>query len=103
MSRTRCHALIRTWRALADIATIALLQQRALDQHAVHNQQLQNALDSRVHIEQAKGIIANRQGITTDAAFQVLRSRARAANQKLSDVARAIATSPPSAPWPPDS
>ncbi|MGI5171263.1 ANTAR domain-containing protein [Spirillospora sp. CA-253888] len=85
-------------RALADISTIALLQQRNLDQQTVLNQQLQIALDSRIHIEQAKGIIASRQGITTDAAFQVLRARARATNQKLADLAHAIATSTPRLP-----
>ncbi|MFI6515369.1 ANTAR domain-containing protein [Spirillospora sp. NPDC050679] len=85
-------------RALADIATIALLQQRNLDQQTILNRQLQIALDSRIHIEQAKGIIASRQGITTDAAFQVLRTHARATNQKLADLARAIAVSTPHPP-----
>ncbi|MFC9970470.1 ANTAR domain-containing protein [Spirillospora sp. NPDC127200] len=85
-------------RALADIATIALLQQRALDQHTVLNRQLQTALDSRVYIEQAKGIIAGRQAITTEAAFQVLRDRARTTNRKIVDVARAIATGTPPPP-----
>ncbi|MFB4319898.1 ANTAR domain-containing protein [Actinomadura sp. 21ATH] len=91
-------------RALADIATIALLQQRAMDQQAILNHQLQTALDSRVYIEQAKGIIATRQGITTDAAFQVLRKRARSTNRKLADIARAIATDtvPPPTPERPE-
>ncbi|MFC9973883.1 ANTAR domain-containing protein [Spirillospora sp. NPDC127200] len=87
-------------RALTDVATIALLQQRALDSHALLNEQLQTALDSRVHIEQAKGIIATQRGITTDAAFQVLRDRARATNRKLTDLARAIASGTAARPGP---
>ncbi|GAA2605538.1 GAF and ANTAR domain-containing protein [Actinomadura fulvescens] len=85
-------------RALADVTTIALLQRHALVREVTLNGQLQTALDSRVHIEQAKGIIATRQGITTDAAFEILRARARATNQKIADLARGITdttTDPP--------
>ena len=52
--------------------------------------QLQFALDSRIIIEQAKGMMAGRHGMTPDAAFEVLRSYARANQLKFRDVARDI-------------
>ena len=73
--------------ALADVATIAILQHRA--GVAVHRltEQLQEALDSRVAIEQAKGVIAERAHISTDEAFSRLRTYARSHNLRLADVA----------------
>jgi GAF domain-containing protein len=76
--------------ALADIATIGILQERAIRQGEVVNEQLQTALNSRVVIEQAKGVIAERAGLPMDVAFDRLRRYARASNQKLSDVARRL-------------
>jgi AmiR/NasT family two-component response regulator len=52
--------------------------------------QLQTALDSRVVIEQAKGILGERLGMDVDAAFQVMRGHARTHNRNIHDVARAI-------------
>ena len=76
--------------AMADVATIGLLQQRELDRaHAVQGQ-LQRALQTRIGIEQAKGIISERRGIEMDAAFALLRSYSRNHNQKLHDVARDV-------------
>lgn len=76
--------------ALADVATISLLQQRTTQRTTVLNEQLQTALNSRVLIEQAKGKLAERQGIDMEQAFTALRSYARAHNRRLSDVARAF-------------
>ena len=76
--------------AMADVATIGLLQQRELDRaHAVEGQ-LQRALQTRIGIEQAKGIISAQEGIQMDAAFGLLRRYSRDHNQKLHDVARDI-------------
>jgi transcriptional regulator with GAF, ATPase, and Fis domain len=73
---------------MADIAAIALLQERTVRQaHGVVGQ-LQGALNSRVIIEQAKGVLAERAQIGVDAAFARLRAHARAHNLHLSDVAR---------------
>jgi len=78
--------------AMADVATIGLLQQRELDRaHAVEGQ-LQRALQTRIGIEQAKGIISERMGIPMDAAFALLRGYSRNHNQKLHNAARDIVT-----------
>ncbi|MFF8532956.1 GAF and ANTAR domain-containing protein [Streptomyces sp. SAS_267] len=76
--------------ALADVATISLLQQRSTQRSTVLNEQLQTALNSRVLIEQAKGKLAERQSIDMERAFTTLRGYARAHNRRLSDVARAF-------------
>jgi transcriptional regulator with GAF, ATPase, and Fis domain len=76
--------------ALADVATISLLQQRSSHRSTVLNEQLQTALNSRILIEQAKGKLAERQNIDMERAFTTLRGYARAHNRRLSDVARAF-------------
>ncbi|WTW95883.1 GAF and ANTAR domain-containing protein [Streptomycetaceae bacterium NBC_01309] len=76
--------------ALADVATISLLQQRSTHRSDVLNEQLQNALSSRVLIEQAKGKLAERHNIDMEQAFTTLRGYARSHNRRLSDVARAF-------------
>ncbi|MFF3491980.1 ANTAR domain-containing protein [Streptomyces sp. NPDC002795] len=76
--------------ALADVATISLLQQRSTQRSTILNEQLQAALNSRVLIEQAKGKLAERQNIDMEQAFSALRRYARTRNQRLSDVARAF-------------
>jgi AmiR/NasT family two-component response regulator len=74
--------------ALADIATITIIQNRtAVASHDL-NAQLESALSSRVVIEQAKGIIAERRRIPVDEAFAQLRRHARNNNLRLADVAR---------------
>ena len=63
--------------ALADVATISLLHERTARKNATVTAQLQNALSSRVFIEQAKGVIAARNNINMDEAFKLLREHAR--------------------------
>jgi AmiR/NasT family two-component response regulator len=77
-------------RALADVATIAILQHRAtLQAHNVIDQ-LNHALNSRIVIEQAKGVIAERSNLDMDEAFTWLRKHARGHNLLLVDVAQAV-------------
>ncbi|GGJ87338.1 transcriptional regulator [Pilimelia anulata] len=82
--------VVRLGQALADIATIGLLQARTISETTTLAEQLQTALNSRVIIEQAKGVIAERHGMDMDRAFTRLRASARARNRRLSDLARAI-------------
>ncbi len=77
--------------ALADVATIGILQERAIRRSEVLNEQLQTALHSRVVIEQAKGVLAQYAGLDLDKAFDRLRRYARGLNLRLADVARDIA------------
>jgi GAF domain-containing protein len=76
--------------ALADIATIAILQHRATLEAQVLNEQLHHALNSRIVIEQAKGIIAERQQLNMEQAFSSLRTHARNHNRPLVEVAGAV-------------
>ncbi|MCC5950014.1 MAG: GAF and ANTAR domain-containing protein [Nitriliruptoraceae bacterium] len=76
--------------AMADVATIGLLQQRELDRAHTVEAQLQRALQTRIGIEQAKGIIAERMGVSMEAAFGLLRGYSRNHNRKLHDAAREI-------------
>lgn len=76
--------------ALADVATIGILSERAISRGAIVNDQLQKALNSRVVIEQAKGIISERCGVGMDVAFGRLRGYARDTNQRVSDLARRV-------------
>ncbi|MBF9133320.1 GAF and ANTAR domain-containing protein [Plantactinospora sp. S1510] len=76
--------------AMADLASIAILHERAMSRGEELTAQLQHALNSRVTIEQAKGAIAQREGITVDEAFVRMRHHARSTNQRLLDVARTV-------------
>ena len=81
-----------TGQAMADIATIGILQERAVREARIMAEQLQSALHSRVVIEQAKGVLAERAGVNMDEAFQMLRTYARGHNHRLHDVAAATIT-----------
>lgn len=76
--------------ALADVATIGLLQQRTIRRSDVLVEQLQTALNTRILIEQAKGVVAERLHVDVAEAFTLLRSEARGGNRRLSDLAQAI-------------
>ena len=69
--------------ALADVATIAILQHRASHEAQVVNQQLEHALNSRIVIEQAKGMVAERENLNMERAFSALRNHARNHNLRL--------------------
>lgn len=77
-------------RALADIASIGLLQARMLADHKSVNSQLQRALGSRIVIEQAKGVLSAQGDLHPETAFEALRGYARHHRRRLPDLARAI-------------
>ncbi len=76
--------------ALGDVASIAIVQNQATKKAAVREEQLQRALDSRIAIEQAKGMIAERGSVDMDAAFSRLRTYARNNNRRLTAVAESL-------------
>jgi len=76
--------------ALCDIATVGLLQERTVRQAEVLAEQLQSALNSRILIEQAKGVLSERAGITVDAAFTLMRTHARSNQRQLGAIAGAV-------------
>jgi hypothetical protein len=77
----------RAARALVDVATIGILQERAVRQQELVAAQLQAALHSRVMIEQAKGVLAERHHMIPDEAFLILRRYARNHNRPLTALA----------------
>jgi GAF domain-containing protein len=76
--------------ALADVATIGILQHRAAREAHIVIDQLNHALQSRIAIEQAKGVIAERSHLDMDQAFAWMRHHARSQNRLLVDVAQAV-------------
>jgi GAF domain-containing protein len=76
--------------ALADVATIAILQHRAAHDAQALADQLYLALNSRILIEQAKGVIAEQAGIEMDEAFARLRGYARRHQRLLGEVAQDV-------------
>jgi len=91
---TRAGALhgdtIQLGQALADVATVGLLQARAINRRDTLTEQLQTALNSRILIEQAKGVLAERRQLDMEQSFSLLRSEARKTNRRLSELARAV-------------
>ena len=76
--------------ALADVASVALAQATTAADRQTLNLQLQGALDSRIVIEQAKGILSERAGLDMEKAFNQLRRFSRDHNRQLGEVARAL-------------
>ncbi|MFI5803535.1 ANTAR domain-containing protein [Streptomyces sp. NPDC051561] len=81
---------VRLGQALADAAVIGLVHEQTLSAHRLTAIQLRTALDSRIVIEQAKGVLAARLGVTVDEAFNVLRRYARSNGRRLTEVAREV-------------
>jgi GAF domain-containing protein len=77
----------RIAQSLADMATIGILQQRLHERSSLLTDQLQMALDSRILIEQAKGMLSEHGKVDMNEAFNALRSHARSHNLKLVAVA----------------
>jgi GAF domain-containing protein len=89
-------------RAFADLATISVLQHRAATDAQRLNEMLSHALTSRIAIEQAKGVIAERAGVDLAEAFSRLRRYARANNLRLTEVAQdAVDGTLPASAWAP--
>ena len=81
---------LRTGQALAAVATIGILQARAIQHRETLSEQLQSALNTRVIIEQAKGVLAERGSLDMDDSFAKLRGYARNNNVRLAEVARGV-------------
>jgi len=75
--------------SFADVATIAILQHQAAHEAQVLNEQLQHALNSRIVIEQAKGVLSARLDLSMEQAFSTLRTYSRNHNRPLGEVAQA--------------
>lgn len=80
--------------ALADAATIAVIQERTIRQAETLADQLRAALLSRVVIEQAKGVVAQAEGVDVEEAFRRLRAAARHRRERLTDVCRRVVADP---------
>ena len=85
---------VRVVQALADLATIGIIQEQAMARAEVLNEQLQAALNSRIVIEQAKGAVAQTFGISVEEAFNLLRSEARSRRVLLTELAQTVLRTP---------
>jgi hypothetical protein len=83
-------SVTRIGQAMADVATIGLIHERSLRDHETLIDQLQTALNSRIIVEQAKGVLAERRGISPSDAFTLLRCYARNHGQRLTELAAAV-------------
>ncbi len=81
---------VRRGVALAAVATISILRERRQQRADTLAEQLQHALDSRLVIEQAKGILAERGKVDVDQAFLLLRGYARRRQMRIAAVARQV-------------
>jgi GAF domain-containing protein len=91
---------VRVVQSLADVATIAILQEGKISRAEALTEQLQGALNSRIVIEQAKGAVSALAGVPPDEAFELMRHHARSSNRRLVDVAQAVLANP-RGPFPP--
>lgn len=89
-ARTLDDTDLAVTQALADVATIALLQERIIGDRTLLTEQLQGALTTRILIEQAKGVLAERLGIHVTQSFALLREHARRASTPLRVVAERV-------------
>lgn len=87
-------------RTLAGAAALGVLQRRTRHHHARLAAQLQTALDRRVPVEQAKGLLAERFHVPVDVAFDLLRTHARAQRLRVADLALALLAGTASVPGP---
>jgi transcriptional regulator with GAF, ATPase, and Fis domain len=83
-------SVTRIGQAMVDVAAIGLIQERSLRHHETLTDQLQTALNSRIIVEQAKGVLAERRGINPSEAFILLRGYARHHRQRLTELAAAV-------------
>lgn len=81
---------VRLGQALADVAAVGILQERSVHDAEHRAEQLQHALDSRILIEQAKGVLAARRNLSVSESFTALRRHARDNSLKLRDVCRRV-------------
>jgi hypothetical protein len=81
---------LRLGQALADVASVSIVQSHAAPDQSTLNQRLQTALASRVIIEQAKGVLAQQGALDMGEAFAVLRRYARDHNLRLSELAQSV-------------
>lgn len=81
---------LRAAQALADVATIGIVHERVFRETDAVRTQLQRALNTRVVIEQAKGVLAHTHGVSTEQAFDLLRGYARSNRLGLHDVAQRL-------------
>lgn len=75
---------------IADVCTIGLVQERTIREASLARDQLQHALDARIVIEQAKGVIAHSRDIDMETAWRMLRQRARSHQARVTDIARGV-------------
>ncbi|CAG7624754.1 GAF and ANTAR domain-containing protein [Actinacidiphila bryophytorum] len=88
-------------RSLADAAAIGVLQRRTRRRHQLLAAQLQTALDSRIAVEQVKGVLAERWHVSLDDAFALLRAHARHHQIRIADLATSILSGSTTLPPPP--
>ncbi|MCR8671766.1 GAF and ANTAR domain-containing protein [Agrococcus sp. HG114] len=76
--------------ALAHLATIGIMHERSTRESSLLTEQLQRALESRIVIEQAKGVVTEAAGVDVDEAFRLLRQHARSRGATLRSVAEQV-------------
>ena len=81
---------VRLAQAFADVAAIGILQQRQILEAQTRADQLQGALNTRVVIEQAKGVLAAKTGVSLEEAFLALRNHARSHRVNMHTLAKRV-------------